>query len=159
LSDYGGKSYIRDYALIQGINLLMNIIKRLQDDIIKLQGVFGEWNETSIISYENQVLLIFGTSANDKSCQYLVDCLSELNNHKLSEFPHKQYLLKLTTESLFAIMNAIKAHSHIWNRVQLQTLTSALGTSHVVKAKGLPYYEPDDKEDEEERYMLEYKGE
>ena len=153
---------VRDYALIQGINLLVNMIGQLRADIKLLQGVIGDWTLSDTFGYENQVQLIFGTSADDKSCGYLVYCLNNLNDEKLSEFPHKGYLIKLNSRCLSAILRAVKSHSHIWNKAQLQTILNALGTAHVVKGKALPYYDPGEeekkKEKKKERYVLEYKG-
>lgn len=156
-------SYMHDQAIIQGINLLVNMIKQLRDDIKLLQGVIGDWTESDTFGYVNQVQLIFGTSADDKACGYLVDCLNNLNDHKLFEFPYREYLIKLNKRCLSSIFRAIKSHSHIWNQAQLQTILSALGTAHVVKAKALPYIDLGDEEGEEEKkkkktYFLEYKG-
>ncbi|HEC40456.1 hypothetical protein LCGC14_0957810 [marine sediment metagenome] len=153
---------IRDYALVQGINLLTNMVGQLRADITLLQGVMTGWKKDSTLDYKNQVQLIFGTSADDKSCEYLVDCLNRLNDHKLSEFPYREYLIKLNSRCLSAIFRAIRAHSHIWNQAQLKTILNALGTAHVVKGKALPYYDSGEDEDQKkerkkERYVLEYK--
>ncbi len=153
---------IRDYALVQGINLLTNMIGQLRADISLLQGVMGEWQKDNTLGYKDQIQLIFGTSAHDKSCEYLVYRLNKLNDHKLSEFPHREYLIKLNSKCLSAITRAVKAHSHVWSKVQVQTILNALGTAHVVKGKTLPYYDSGEDEDQKkerkkERYVLEYK--
>lgn len=153
---------IRDYALVQGINLLTNMVGQLRADIGLLQGVMDGWQKDSTLGFKNQVQLIFGTSAHDKSCEYLVDCLNKLNDHKLYEFPHREYLIKLNSRCLSAIFRAIRAHSHIWNQAQLKTILNALGTAHVVKGRSLPYYDSGEeegkkKEKQKKKYILEYK--
>ncbi len=153
---------IRDYALVQGINLLTNMVGQLRADITLLQSVMGGWEKEKPLILENQVQLIFGTSADDKPCKYLVDCLNKLNDHKLSEFPLREYLIKLNSRCLSAIFRAVRAHSHIWSKAQLQTILNALGTAHVVQGKALPYHDSGEVEDQKKerkkkRYVLEYK--
>ncbi|MFW9968758.1 MAG: hypothetical protein ACFFDF_01070 [Candidatus Odinarchaeota archaeon] len=160
------RTYISDYAQLQGINLLMNMIKQLRADLIALKGVYGDWQKDSTLSFENQVELIFGTSAGDKSPKFLVYCLDKLNREKMSEFPLREYIISLTIDSISAINRAVLEHNHIWNKAQLQTIMEALGSAHVIKGRSLPYY--DDGEDEEANngkkekkkkpYVIEYKS-
>lgn len=125
------------------------MIKRLDKDRIDLETVFGDWQKNSTLGFESQVRVIWGTSADDKACEYLVDCLSELNSHKMCEFPYREYLIFLTDNCIDAVFRAIKAHSHIWNKAQLHTVLNALGSGHVVAGRSLPYYgEPETEEKE-----------
>lgn len=155
------RGYIKDYALIKGIDLLINMVKELRADIVSLQNIYTTWKKDSTLSFENQIQVIFGTSAGDKSSLYLVHCLDKLNREKMSEFPHREYLITLTLDCISAINRAVRDHSHIWNKVQLHTILEALGTGHVVKGKVLPYYDNEEEEKEKkkkkERYVLEYK--
>ncbi len=142
-------------ALIQGINLLVNMIKQLRADIVLLEDVFGDWQQKSTLGFENQVKIIFGTSADNRASLYLVGCISKLNKHKMHEFPYREYLVTLTVDCIDAVMRAIQAHSHIWNKVQLQTVLNALGTAHVTR--GLPYYdneEDEDKKKEQKKHII-----
>ena len=151
MSFSGDRSYIREYAQLQGINLLMNIIERLKILETNLMSVVVEWQETRTLGLESQVQLIFGTSADDLTSKYLVHRISMLNDHLLSEFPHKDYALKLTKKTLNAVFRAIQSHSHIWNKVQLQSLLMSLGSSYVVKSKNLPYIDYHDQEEKKKK--------
>ena len=145
------RSHVRDYAIIQGITLLENMIKRLEKDRVDLETVFGDWQRDSTLGFESQVRVIWGTSADDKACEYLVDCLTELNSHKMCEFPLREYLITLTDNCIDAVFRAIKAHSHIWNKAQLHTVLNALGSGHVIAGRSLPYYGAPEDEDEDEK--------
>ncbi|KKN17695.1 hypothetical protein LCGC14_0963280 [marine sediment metagenome] len=159
MSEYGRYSS-RDYALIEGIHLLGNMMELIEKDLVILQTVFSDWQLHSTLSLENQVSLIFGTSADDKASRYLVYCINRLNAHKMYKYKHRGYLIMLTKDCLAAITRAIRAHTHIWNNIQSEALKAAFSSSHIIKSKGLPYYEPEDDEDEDEdeAYVLEYKG-
>jgi len=142
------------------------MVKQLRADVVSLQTIYTTWQKDSTLSFENQIEVIFGTSAGDKSSLYLVHCLDKLNREKMSEFPHQEYLITLTLDCISAINRAVRDHSHIWNKAQLHTIMEALGTGHVVKGRVLPYYDSDEDEDEDEEkkkkkekkpYVLEYK--
>lgn len=151
------RSYVHDIALIRGIDLLVNMIEQLKVGMESLQNVFGEWQESSTLGYENQVKIIFGASADNKASLYLVNCLSKLNKHKMHEFPHREYMITLTIDCLDAILRAARAHDHIWNKAQLHTVMSALGSAQVVKGKALAYidYEDDeDKKKEQKKHII-----
>ncbi|KKN04914.1 hypothetical protein LCGC14_1092540 [marine sediment metagenome] len=156
-------SNVRDLALIEGIHLLVNMISQLNEDIISLQDIFSDWQKYNTLGLENQVQLIFKTSADDKPSKYLVHCLTELNKAKMGEFLIREYLLSKTVDCIGAIQLAVQAHGHIFTITQLKVITKALGTSHIAKTKGLPYFDPGDREDGEKKekktpYVIEYKG-
>lgn len=157
-------SYIREYAQIHGINLLMNVIERLKSLEKNLMEIVVNWQETRTLGLVNQVQLIFGTSGDDLTSQYLVYRISLLNEHLMSEFPHKEYALKLTQKCLNAMYRAIQSHSHIWNEVQVKSILASLGSAYVIRTKGLPYIDNIDEEKEdnvkkkkEKPYVLDYK--
>lgn len=156
------RSYAREWAQIQGITLLQNILKQLENLELTLMTLSESWIENRILNIEQQVQLIFGVSANDVTSQYLVFCINKLNDHLISEFPHREYTLKLTKKAIHAMERAIQAHSHIWSTAQLQSVLTALGSAHVVRTKGSPYYyniEQEDKKKEKKIEVLEYKPE
>ena len=157
-------SNVRDLALIEGIHLLVNMISQLNEDIISLQNIFGDWQKYNTLGLENQVQLIFKTSADDKPSKYLVHCLTELNKAKMGEFLIREYLLSKTIACIGAIHIAVQAHGHVFTVTQLKVITKALGTSHIAKTKGLPYFDhgngadEDEKKEKKKPYILEYKG-
>ncbi|KKK63343.1 hypothetical protein LCGC14_2995250 [marine sediment metagenome] len=154
------RSYVRDYALIQGITLLENAIKRLEVQDTKLETISDEWVKKIVPTIKSQVQMIISTSADDVASKFLVEKLSVLNDHVLSEFPYLPYVNRLVREVFDAMLRAIQARSHIWNKVQLRSILTALGSSHVVKTKGLPLYdyEKEDKEDKKKKVnVLEYR--
>lgn len=143
------RSNLRDIALIRGITLLENTIKRLQAQQKRTAEISGEWIKDLIPAINNQIDVINDTSANDIASKFLVKKLNKLNDHLLSEFTSIPYALRLSREALSAMFRATQSHSHIWNQAQLESILTALGTSHVVKTKGLPYYDIDyDREEE-----------
>jgi len=140
------------------------MVKQLRADVVSIQTIYTTWQKNSTLSFENQVQVIFGTSAEDLTSKYLVHCINKLNDEKMSEFPHQEYLIRLTLDCISAINRAVQSHSHIWNKAQIKTIMEALGTGHVVKGRSLPYYDDDEDEDEEKKrkkekkpYVLEYK--
>ncbi|MFX0023762.1 MAG: hypothetical protein ACFE9S_15655 [Candidatus Hermodarchaeota archaeon] len=154
------RNYMREYTALAGINLLENVIKQLQDLEIKLMEITDDFSKIGILSLEKQVQLVFGISADDKASRYLVYCLNMLNDHLTSEFPHREYALKLIRRCLGAVHRAVRSHSHIWNKAQLHAIITALGSAYVTKKKAFPYYYDDDKDngnETKERKVLEYK--
>ena len=155
------RSYIHDLALIQGITLLENAIKRLDSQDAKLATISSNWVKSFVPAISSQVQLIISVSTNDIASKFLVMKLNKLNDHLLSEFKYRPYALRLSREALHAMMRALQARSHIWDQAQLHTIIESLGYSHAVKTKGLPYYDYEKKEEEEENKkkikILEYK--
>lgn len=144
-------SYIREYAQLQGINLLMNAIERLKILETTLMQIVVNWQKAKVLVLASQVQLVFGTSADDLTSEYLVYRIGKLNDHLMSEFPHKEYALRLTQKCLYAVLKAIKAHSHLWNKVQLQSILTSLGSSYAIKARGLPYVDTSDEKKEKDK--------
>lgn len=145
------RSHIKDYALIQGITLLENVLKSLLIQEEKMEVISNEWIKDTCPVIKNQIKLINNTSADDIASKFLVKKLNKLNDHLLSEFPYLQYALRLSREALHAMQRAYQAHSHIWNQVQLHSILTAMGSSHIVKTKALPFYDYEEKEEEEEK--------
>lgn len=147
-----GKSY-REYALIQGINLLVNMVNQLKEDKISLQKIHAVWIETNVLSFSNQIELIFGTAADGVRCRYMVHCINQLNGYMMSKYPnHKGLIRSLTKDVLDSINMAIMGNAHIWSKTQLNSITAAFMTGRV--AKTTPYYPSKDEEEDE---MLEHK--
>ena len=143
-------SYIRDLALIQGITLLQNAIKRLDAQDKRSEEVSAKWIENDVPTIINQTRIIINTATNDITSKFLVKKLNKLNDELLSEFRHKPYIKRLSREALHAMHRAIQANAHIWNQAQLQSILTGLGSSHVVKTKGLPSYNIEKDEEKEE---------
>ena len=153
-----GKAY-REYALIQGINLLVNMVKEVRKDKVTLQQVHDMWMESGILSFGNQIELIWGTAADGIRCRYLAFTMNELNSYMLSKYPnHRGLIRSLTKDVLNAINMAIYGNAHIWSTTQLKSIEAAFMSGRVAKAS--PYYEPleEDKKIEEKgkQKVLEY---
>ena len=136
-------------ALIRGITLLENTVINLKAEQKRTAEISGEWIKEIIPAINNQIEIINNTSGHDIASKFLVKKLNKLNNHLLSEFTDLLYASRLSREALSALFRATQSHSHIWNQAQLESILTALGSSHVVKTKGLPYYDIEDKEEEE----------
>ena len=95
--------------------------------------------------------MINDTSADDIPSKYLVMRLNKLNDHLLSEFPDWDYAVILSIKALKALLRANRSHSHMWNQVQIQSVLLAMGSSHVVKTKSLPYFDYDDDDDKKKK--------
>lgn len=147
------KSYAQAWAQIQGITLLENMLKHLARQLESITTISGDWAKKGILNIKQQVELIDDVSADDIASKYLVFRINKLNDEIMSEFPYKGYALKLTKKCIYACQRAIQAHSHIWNIAQLQAVLTALGSSHIVKTKGSPYYlsEKEKKKGEEKK--------
>ena len=154
------RSNLRDIALIRGITLLENTIKSLKAQEKRTAEISGEWIKDLYPAINHQIEMINNTSADDIASKFLVKKLNKLNDHLLSEFPDPSYALRLSRESLSALFRATQSNSHIWNQAQLESVLTALGSSHVVRTKGLPYYdiEREEKHDKKRVRVLEYKA-
>lgn len=155
------RSHIRDLALIRGITLLENIFERLDAQEERLTVISAKWIENNAPIISNQIQMIRDTSADDIASRYLVMRLNKLNDHLLSEFPDWDYAVILSIKALKALLRANRSHSHIWNQVQIESVLLAMGSSHVVKTKGLPYFDYEDVDEEKKKKkktkVLEYK--
>lgn len=139
----GSKSY-REYALINGINLLVNMVEQTKDDKITLKQIHTKWIETGVLSFGDQIELIWGTAADGIRCRYMAHCINELNSYLLSEYPnHRGLIRSLTKDVLNAINMAIMGNAHIWSMAQLESIKAAFKSGQVSKAK--PYYDLSDK--------------
>lgn len=152
------RSYLREIAQIRAITLLENTIKNLKAEQKRTAEISGDWIKDIIPAINNQIEMINNTSANDIASKFLVKKLNKLNDHLLSEFTSISYASRLSREALSALFRATQSHSHIWNEAQLESVLTALGSSHVVKTKGLHYYDMEDKEEKKKKKtkVLEY---
>ena len=153
-----GKAY-REYALIQGINLLVNMVKEVRKDKVTLQEVHAIWIESGVLSFADQIDLIWGTAADGIRCRYLAITINELNSYMLSEYPnHRGLIRSLTKDVLNAINMAIYGNAHIWSSAQLKSIEAAFMSGRVAKTS--PFYEPleedDEIEEKEKQKVLEY---
>jgi len=145
------KSYIRYQALIQGITLLENVFERLDNTKISLKNLSVEWIKTIFPAINDQLQILMSVPADKIASKYLTDRFNDLNAHLLSENPHEKYARKLVRYCLAALFRTAHSHSHIWDEVQRESILEALGTSHVVRTKGLPYYDSGEEEEKEKK--------
>ena len=152
------KSY-REYALIQGINLLVNMVKQIKEDKLTLQDVHDVWIESGMLSFSDQIELIWGTAADGLRCRYLAHCINQLNSYMMSKYPNHRGLIRLlTTDILNAINMAVYGNAHIWSKAQLRSIDAAFMSGRV--AKTTPFYEPledDEKKEHINDKAIEYK--
>ena len=143
MSYEGSKSY-REYALINGINLLVNMVEQTKDDKITLKEIHTKWIESGILSFADQIELIWGTAADGLRCRYMAFCINQLNSYMMSKYPnHKGLIRNLTRDILNAINMAIMGNAHIWSVVQLESIKAAFKSGQV--SKPTPYYDLSDK--------------
>ncbi len=159
--DRSSKQY-REYALIQGINLLVNMVKDVKEDKTTLKKIHGAWMEAGILDFGDQIELIWGTSADGIRCRYLAHTINLLNSYMMSKHPNHMGLIRsLSTDVLNAINMAIYGNAHIWSTTQLKSIEAAFMTGRVSKTS--PYYVPEEDEEKEKledknkKKMLEYK--
>lgn len=143
MSYEGSKSY-REYALINGINLLVNMVEQTKDDKITLKQIHASWIETGMLSFADQIELIWGTAADGLRCRYMAFCINQLNSYMMSEYPnHIGYIRSLSMDVLNSINMAIFGNAHIWSMVQLESIKAAFKSGQV--AKPTPYRDLSDK--------------
>ena len=148
MSHEGSKSY-REYALIQGINLLVNMVATIKEEKVSLQDIHELWVESGMLSFGDQIELIWGTAADGIRCRYMTFCINEFNSYMMSKYPrHRDLMRSLTKDILNAINMAVFGNAHIWSKTQLQAIEAAFTSGRM--AKSTPYYEPLP-EDEEEK--------
>lgn len=152
------KAY-REYALIQGINLLVNMVEGIKEDKTTLKDIHSFWMESGLLSFGDQIELIWGTAADGIRCRYLAHTINQLNSYMMSKYPNHVGLMRsLSTDILNAINMAIYGNAHIWSKTQLNSINAAFMSGRI--AKTTPYYEPQEEDDEEKKYerrSLEYK--
>lgn len=145
---YDNKHY-REYALIQGINLLVNMVEQVKIGKADLKDIYPIWINSGILSFGAQIELIFGTAADELRCRYLSHCLNELNTYMLSKYPkHIRLIKKLTSNILEAINMAVTEHAHIWSKAQIQAIQTAFSSGRVAKTY---YISPKEVEEDEEK--------
>lgn len=150
------RSYIRYQALISGISLLENVFDRLDSNKISVRDLSAEWITAIYPAINDQLQILMNISADDIASRYLAYRLNDLNAHLLSENSHEKYARRLVRYCLDAMFRAAQSHSHIWDEVQRQAILEALGSSHVVRTKGLPYYDSGEEYEEKKkkRYII-----
>lgn len=161
MSYEGSKSY-REYALIEGINMLVNMVERTKEDKESLKKIHENWAKFNVLSFSDQIDLIYGTSTDEIKCRYMVYCINKLNGYMMSEFPNHVGRIKMLIKDVLDSINmAIMGDAHIWKKVQVDAIRAAFRSGRVAKSR--PYYESKRLEDEEEEYkkykkqrMLEY---
>lgn len=144
-----GKHY-REYALIQGINLLVNMVDTIKDERKTLKQIHTNWINSGFLSFGDQMELIFQTAADNATNKYLAYCINELNSYMMSKYPrHRGLMRNLTTDILNSINMAVHASAHIFKRTQLESIQAAFMSGRV--AKTTPFYLPSPEEEEEEK--------
>ncbi len=149
-----GRHY-REYKLIQGINLLTNMVKQIKDERKTLKQIHTIWITSGFLSFGDQMEFIWGTAADKATNYYLAYCINELNAYMMSKYPrHRGLMRNLTSDILSAVNLAVHANAHIWTQVQLESIQAAFMSSRV--AKSTPFYELPDKQEEEEKKKKRY---
>ena len=151
-------SYIRNLALIRGITLLENAVKKLIAEGNMQAIISDEWIKSYCPSISNQVHIINSISADDTASKFLVKKLNKLNDYLLSDPIYLPRVERFSREALFAYKKALQANAHIWTQVQIQSLLKALESATVIKTKGLPFvdYENNDEKNKkkQKRYVI-----
>lgn len=149
MSSEKSKAY-REYALIQGINLLVNMVEQTKRDKVDIKDIYPKWVQSGILDLGDQIEAISGTAADGLRCRYLAFCINQLNAYMMSKYPnHVGLIRKLTNDILEALNMAIMGNAHIWTKAKLQSILAAFGSARV--GKPTPYYTPEEKEEEEEK--------
>ncbi|MBA7667173.1 hypothetical protein ES703_75258 [subsurface metagenome] len=139
----GSKSY-KEYALINGINLLVNMVEQTKDDKTTLKEIHTKWIESGVLSFADQIELIWGTAADGLRCRYMAFCINQLNSYMMSKHPNHIGLIRcLTRDILNAINMAIMGNAHIWSMVQIESIKAAFRSGQV--SKPTPYRDLSDK--------------
>ncbi len=131
------------------------MVQQIGDERITLQTVHTEWIDSGILSFGNQMQLIFGTAADNDTCKYMVHCINQLNAYMMSKYPnHRGKMRFLINDILSSINMAIQASAHIFSKTQLQSIQAAFMSGRTSKA--IPYYEipEEDKENEKEKKKI-----
>ena len=134
------------------------MVSQIKEDKVSLQTIHKTWIESGVLTFSDQIELIWGTAADGIRCRYMAHCINELNSYMMSKYPnHKGLMRSLTKDILNAINMAIMGNAHIWSKTQLRSIDAAFMSGRV--AKTTPFYEPlDDEEEEHEKpKVLEYK--
>lgn len=150
MSSEKSKAY-REYALIEGINLLVHSVEQVIEDKKNLVKIYPKWHETGMLSLGQQMEFIFGTATDKSTCRYMVNCINELNTYMMSKYPNCIDLIrKLTSDILESINIAIMANAHIWNITKIESILTAFRSTHV--GKKLSFYKsPREEEEEDEK--------
>lgn len=144
-----GRHY-REYKLIQGINLLTNMVRQIKDERKTLKEIHAICTTPGFLDFGEQMEFIWGTAADKATNYYLAYCINQLNSYMMSKYPkHKGLIRNLATDILNAINLAVHANAHIWTSVQLESIKAAFMSSRV--AKSTPFYELPDKQEEEKK--------
>ena len=158
---YEKSSAYREYALIEAINLLVNMVDRIKDDRIVLKEIPVSWINSGMLSFGDQMELIWGTAADGMRCRNLAFRINLLNGYLITRKRnklHRGLVSMYTKDILDAINMAVMGSAHIWTQTQLRSIEAAFKSSRVSKAR--PFYEPKELEDKEDkkskRKVLEY---
>lgn len=157
MSYEGSKSY-KEYKIIEGISLLVNMVNQIKDEKKTLKDIYENWINTGFLSFANQIDFISGTAADNLTSKYLAYCINQLNSYIMSKYPnHRGLASSLTTDILNAINMAIQANAHIWTQAQLQSIQAAFMSSHVTKPIVYPESSKEKKDKKKKQKNLEYK--
>ena len=126
--DLGGS----DLRAVQGINLILNVMKELKKLKRELEGVGMQWKSFGIFNQVSQIKLIVGTTGNRLANDFLVKKLNELNHELSWKFPHKGYIMRKTQESLDAARIALSKHFQSWERAKFDMLIKAMGSQTIL---------------------------
>lgn len=154
--DESNKSY-REYKLIEGINLLVNMVDTIQEEKNTLKQIHDAWIETGFLNFADQIEVIWGTAADYKTSRYLAHCINELNSYIMSKYPnHRGLMRNMTVDILNALNMAVHANAHIWSQAQLQSIQAAFMSGHVAKTTPYPVPPKPKPEKKKKRRALSY---
>lgn len=161
MSYEGSKAY-REWAFIEGINMLINMTDQMKEAKETLKKIHTRWEEFNRLSFADQIDLIHGTGTDEIKCRYMVYCINKLNGYMMSEYPNHKGLIRMYVKDILESINmAIMGDVHIWKRVQVESIQAAFRSGRVARAK--PFYEPkrlegeEEEEEDNKQKRLEYK--
>jgi hypothetical protein len=126
--DMGGS----DLRVVQGINLILNVMKQLEKLKKELEGISGGWQRFGVFDQTSQLKLIVGTAADKIANEYLVKKLNELNGELDWKFPHKGIIMRKTQEALNAGRIALSRHFQKWESAKIGLVTKSLGSQSLL---------------------------
>ena len=150
MSSESSKAY-RDYKLIEGINLLVNMVERSREDKESLKKINEGYFDFEI-TFANKIELIYATGTDKLRCNYMVSCMNKLRRYMKSEFPYHLGLIRMLVDDFDdSVGMAIMGDIHLWKQAQLEAIQAAFRSARVAKAT--PYFEPKQLEEREQKQL------
>lgn len=126
--DMGGS----DLRVVSGINLILNVMKQLEELKTELETVGKGWRRFGVFNQVSQLKLIVGTAGDPISNAYLVKKLNELNSELDWKFPHQGIIMRKTQEALNASRIALSRHFQKWEMAKINLIIKSLGSQSLL---------------------------